>query len=386
MTTQLDKEQVLGALRQVTEPETGRDVVSAGLIQGLVVKDGKVGFALEVTPEKAEAMESVRVACETAILNLPGVQKVTGVLTAERRAGAAESAQQGPAQPAPPQSPARKAPPQHGRPAPPKPVPLPGVRQIVAVASGKGGVGKSTTAVNLAVALGRLGLRVGLLDADIYGPSVPKLLGLEGQKPKLDDDKKIIPMQAHGIVAMSIGFLIEGDQAMIWRGPMVMGALQQLMDDVAWSRFGPLDVLIVDMPPGTGDAQLTLAQRVPISGAVIVSTPQDLALLDARKGINMFERVGAPILGVIENMSHFICPHCGERSEVFGHGGARETADTLGVPFLGEVPLHLKLRETSDAGTPITVADPDSDHARIYMEIAGKVAHDLKMQAEKADA
>jgi len=378
MATQVDKEQVLDALRQVTEPESGRDVVSAGLIQGLVVKDGKVGFALEVTPEKAEAMEAVRVACETAILNLPGVEKVTGVLTAERSAGAET--------PAPtPQKP-KSPPPQHGRPAPPKPVPLPGVRQIVAVASGKGGVGKSTTAVNLAVALGRQGLRVGLLDADIYGPSVPKLLGLEGQKPKLDDDKKIIPMQAHGIVAMSIGFLIEGDQAMIWRGPMVMGALQQLMDDVAWAKFGPLDVLIVDMPPGTGDAQLTLAQRVPISGAVIVSTPQDLALLDARKGINMFERVGAPILGVIENMSHFICPHCGERSEVFGHGGARETADTLGVPFLGEVPLHLKLRETSDAGTPITVADPDSDHARIYMTIAGKVAEGLKTQAAKADA
>jgi ATP-binding protein involved in chromosome partitioning len=382
MATQLDKEQVLDALRQVTEPETGRDVVSAGLIQGLVVKDGKIGFALEVTPEKAEAMETVRVACETAILNLPGVQKVTGVLTAERSAGAEAPARAPQSAPQKPKSP----PPQHGRPAPPKPVPLPGVRQIVAVASGKGGVGKSTTAVNLAVALGRQGLRVGLLDADIYGPSVPKLLGLEGQKPKLDDDKKIIPMQAHGIVAMSIGFLIEGDQAMIWRGPMVMGALQQLMDDVAWAKFGPLDVLIVDMPPGTGDAQLTLAQRVPISGAVIVSTPQDLALLDARKGINMFERVGAPILGVIENMSHFICPHCGERSEVFGHGGARETADTLGVPFLGEVPLHLKLRETSDAGTPITVADPDSDHARIYMEIAGKVAHDLKAQAEKAGA
>ena len=380
MTILIDKERVLNVLRQVTEPESGRDVVSAGLIQGLVVKGGKVGFALEVSPDRAGAMEAVRIECETEILKLTGVDKVTGVLTAERSAGAAE-----PAQPAPKQSTTRKAPPQHGRPAPPKPVPLPGVRQIVAVASGKGGVGKSTTAVNLAVALGRQGLRVGLLDADIYGPSVPKLLGLEGQKPTLDDDKKIIPMQAHGIVAMSIGFLIEGDQAMIWRGPMVMGALQQLMDDVAWAKFGPLDVLIVDMPPGTGDAQLTLAQRVPVSGAVIVSTPQDLALLDVRKGINMFERVGAPILGVIENMSHFICPHCGERAEVFGHGGARETAEKLGVPFLGEVPLHLRLRETSDAGTPITVADPESDHARIYMDIAGKVAESLKARSEKGN-
>ncbi|RMF11351.1 MAG: iron-sulfur cluster carrier protein ApbC [Alphaproteobacteria bacterium] len=359
--TAIDREKVLDALRAVTDPESGGNVVDAGMIQGLVIKEGQVGFTIEIPPDKAEAMEALREACEAAVARLPGVKKVMAVLTAER-----------------PPAPAQSAAAEPGRPAPPRPAPIPGVRNVVAVASGKGGVGKSTTAINLAVGLSRLGLRVAVLDADIYGPSVPMLLGLD-ERPELDENKKIIPMQAHGIVAMSIGSLIEGDTAMIWRGPMVMGALQQLLADVAWDRFGPIDVMVVDMPPGTGDAQLTMAQRVPLAGAVIVSTPQDIALIDARKGINMFERVEVPVLGVIENMSTFVCPHCGEQSHIFGHGGARETADKLGVPFLGAIPLHLAIRETSDAGAPIVASDPSSDHAKAYMDIAAKVAEHLKL-------
>ncbi len=364
--TAIDRDKVLDALGTVTDPDSGRDVVSARMIQGVVVRDGRVGFAIEIQPDKAEAMEPLREACEAAVAALPGVDKVTAVLTAERAPGDAPPAE--PKHPAPPKGPAIA-----------KPEPIPGVCRIIAVASGKGGVGKSTTAINLAVGLARLGLRVAVLDADIYGPSVPMLLGLTN-RPELDDDKKIIPMRAHGLIAMSIGFLIEGDTAMIWRGPMVMGALQQLMNDVAWDKFGPIDVMVVDMPPGTGDAQLTMAQRVPLAGAVIVSTPQDIALIDARKGINMFERVEVPVLGLIENMSYFLCPHCGERSDIFGHGGARETADKLGAPFLGEIPLHLSIRETSDAGTPITAADPESPFARAYMDIAAKVAEGLKLE------
>ncbi|MEX1148134.1 MAG: iron-sulfur cluster carrier protein ApbC [Sphingomonadales bacterium] len=378
--TTVDRDRVLAALGEVSDPASGRDVVSAGMIQGVVIRDGNIGFAIEIRPGEADAREPLRVACETAVAAIPGVDRVTAVLTAERAPGGASSPP--PPRPAFQPDPSRPAPPKSGpsRPAPAKPQPIPGVGKIIAVASGKGGVGKSTTAVNLAVGLAGRGLRVGLLDADIYGPSVPTLLGLEGQRPSLDDDKKIIPMQAHGIVAISIGFMIEGDTAMIWRGPMVMGALQQLLNDVAWAKFGELDVLVVDMPPGTGDAQLTMAQRVPLAGAVIVSTPQDIALIDARKGINMFARVEVPVLGLIENMSHFVCPHCGQRADIFGHGGARETALKLDVPFLGEVPLHLAIRETSDAGTPVVSADPEGPHAQIYRDIAAAVARALDLE------
>ncbi len=251
---------------------------------------------------------------------------------------------------------------------------IPGVAAVIAVASGKGGVGKSTTALNLALGLRDLGLRVGLLDADIYGPSVPRLTGIR-EKPELNDERKMIPIQRFGLAVMSIGFLVEEDTAMIWRGPMVMSAITQMLRDVAW---GTLDVLVVDMPPGTGDAQLTLAQNVPLKGAVIVSTPQDLSLIDARRGLAMFTKVNVPVLGIVENMSYFQCPHCGGRSDIFGHGGARHEAERLGVPFLGEVPLHMDIREKSDSGLPVAVSDPDGVHAKIYRDIAVRVRDAIK--------
>jgi len=263
--------------------------------------------------------------------------------------------------------PAAPAPAPTGKGAPKAPL-LPDVKHIVAVASGKGGVGKSTTAVNLAVALAQQGHTVGLLDADIYGPSLPRMLGLSA-KPELRDGG-MVPLRAWGLLAMSIGFLVDPDTAMIWRGPMVMGALEQMMGQVHW---GALDVLVVDMPPGTGDAQLTMAQRVSLSGAVIVSTPQDIALIDARRGVRMFEKTLVPVLGLIENMSTFNCPNCGHTTELFGHGGARREAEALGIPFLGEVPLLLDIRVTADAGTPICAAAPDSPAARAYSAIAARV-------------
>jgi ATP-binding protein involved in chromosome partitioning len=251
---------------------------------------------------------------------------------------------------------------------------IPGVTAVIAVASGKGGVGKSTTALNLALGLRDLGLRVGLLDADIYGPSVPRLTGIR-QKPQLDDNRKMIPIARFGLSIMSIGFLVEEDTAMIWRGPMVMSAITQMLRDVAW---GALDVLVVDMPPGTGDAQLTLAQNVPLKGAIIISTPQDLSLIDARRGLAMFKKVNVPVLGIIENMSYFQCPHCGTKSDIFGHGGARHEAERLGVPFLGEIPLHISIRTTSDEGRPVVDSEPKGLHAAIYREIAAKVRDQLK--------
>ena len=245
---------------------------------------------------------------------------------------------------------------------------MPGVDAIIAVASGKGGVGKSTTAVNLALALQANGLRVGILDADIYGPSLPRLLHLSG-RPEAIGGRTLKPMEAYGVKVMSMGFLVEEETPMIWRGPMVVSALSQMLREVAW---GDLDVLVVDMPPGTGDAQLTMAQQVPLAGAIIVSTPQDLALIDARKGLNMFRRVDVPVLGIVENMSTFIAPDTGKRYDIFGHGGAKTEAERLGVPFLGEVPLVMAIRETSDAGTPIVVAEPDGVHAKAYREIASR--------------
>jgi ATP-binding protein involved in chromosome partitioning len=350
---------VLAALKGVKDSPNGTDVVALGLIQGLAVKDGHVSFALEVAPEEGRAKEPLRQACEKAVLALPGVRSVTAVLTAHRHAGprtqrAALNAQM-----------RAEGTPQ----AAPRPTGPEGVGAIIAVASGKGGVGKSTVAVNLAIALKALGKRVGLLDADIYGPSVPRMLGLKG-KPVSKDGKKLEPMEAWGIKAISIGFLVEEDQPMIWRGPMVMTALTQLLNDVAWA---PLDVLVVDMPPGTGDAQLTLAQRVSLAGAVIVSTPQDIALIDARKGLAMFRTTQVPVFGIVENMSTFVCPHCGQESHIFGHGGARETAAKLGCDFLGEIPLHMAIRETSDGGTPITARDPTSPQAKAFIAVAEKV-------------
>jgi ATP-binding protein involved in chromosome partitioning len=352
---------VTKALTAVKDPASGQDVVAAGMVQGLVVRDGMVHFALQVAREAAASMEPVRAAAEAAARAVPGVISATAVLTAHR----AEAAPA--ARPAAPRGPAG-----------PGPMLLSNVRAIIAVASGKGGVGKSTTAVNLAVALAADGLKVGLLDADIYGPSLPQMLGTR-ERPR-SEGQRIIPLSRWGLKAMSIGFLVEEETPMIWRGPMVMGALEQMMGQVAW---GPLDVMIVDMPPGTGDAQLTMSQRVPLAGAVIVSTPQDVALLDARRGVRMFEKVNVPVLGLIENMSFFCCPNCNHRSDIFSHGGAKREAERLGVEFLGELPLKLEIRELADAGTPIVMARPDSDEAQTYRRIARRV---WEKAAAKADA
>ena len=349
-------------LRAVVDPRSGRDIVAAGLVDSLDTRDGLVHLALRADRDAAAAMEPVRAAAQAALARQPGVVNATAVLTAHRAA-----APVAPASAAPPPAAHRHGPAPAGKGAAKAPL-LPGVRHIVAVASGKGGVGKSTTAVNLAVALAQQGLSVGLLDADIYGPSLPRMLGLSA-KPELRDGS-MVPLRAWGLQAMSIGFLVDPDTAMIWRGPMVMGALEQMMGQVHW---GELDVLVVDMPPGTGDAQLTMAQRVSLSGAVIVSTPQDIALIDARRGVRMFEKTLVPVLGLIENMSTFSCPNCGHTTELFGHGGARLEAAKLGIPFLGEVPLLLDIRVTADAGTPITAAAPDSPAAKAFAAIAARV-------------
>ena len=358
------KEQVLAALADVLDPDSGQSVVASGLISGVVVRDGNVGFALEVDPDQGAAKEPLRKACETAVERLSGVLSVTAVLTAERPAGGQAQGQghghshgHGHGHAHGGQAQAR---------APQADQLLPGVKSVIAIASGKGGVGKSTTAVNIATAMAAQNVRVGLLDCDIYGPSIPRMLNLSGQ-PEMVGERTLRPMANYGIKCMSIGFLVAEDTAMIWRGPMVMQALEQMMRDVDW---GELDVLLCDLPPGTGDAQLTMAQRVPLTGAVIVSTPQDIALLDVTRGINMFQQVNVPIFGVVENMSYYVCPACGHRAELFHHGGARETARRLGVDFLGEIPLDISIRTTSDAGRPIVVTQPESPHAEAYRQIA----------------
>ena len=347
--TALSERDVLAALSQVTDPERAGDLVGLGMISGLTIKDGHVLFVIEVAPERGAKAEPLRREAERAVERLPGVLSVSAMLTAHRAASPS------PPRPAAAQSGAKAL--------------VPGVHAIVAVASGKGGVGKSTVAVNLALGLAALGLKVGILDADIYGPSQPRMMGIAG-RPQSPDGRRLLPMMNYGVKCMSMGFMIAEDTPMIWRGPMVMSALQQMLRDVEW---GELDVLVVDMPPGTGDAQLTMAQQVPLAGAVIVSTPQDIALLDARKGLNMFRKVEVPVLGIVENMSFFVCPHCGERSEIFSHGGARREAERLGTDFLGEVPLDMAIRETSDGGRPITVSDPSSPHAAIFRAIAERV-------------
>ena len=349
------KEQVLAALTDVLDPDSGQNVVAGGLISGVVVRDGNVGFALEVDAAEGAAKEPLRKACEAAVDRLPGVLSVTAVMTAERQtSGQAQG-----------QSPSQAH--GHAGHAQQQASPLlPGVKSVIAIASGKGGVGKSTTAVNIATAMAAQNVRVGLLDCDIYGPSIPRMLNLSGQ-PEMVGERTLRPMANYGIKCMSIGFLVAEDTAMIWRGPMVMQALEQMMRDVDW---GALDVLLCDLPPGTGDAQLTMAQRVPLTGAVIVSTPQDIALLDVTRGINMFQQVDVPIFGVVENMSYYVCPECGHRAELFHHGGARETAFRLGVDFLGEIPLDITIRTTSDAGRPIVVTQPESPHAEAYRRIA----------------
>ena len=371
-------EEVKARLAQVAAPD-GRPVTETGALSEVVVSNGKVYLSLTVDAAQAKAWEPVRAAVERAVRATPGVSSALVALTAERRAGSAPAGAsaepvrvsgQGGSHPGHSHAGHSHAGHSHAAPADPqKESPgLPGVGAIIAVASGKGGVGKSTLAANLALGLSALGLKVGLLDADIYGPSVPRLMGLKG-RPEVQG-RIMQPLASWGLKVMSIGFLVEEETPMIWRGPMVMSAISQMLKEVNWA---PLDILVVDMPPGTGDAQLTMAQQVPLAGAVIVSTPQDLALIDARRGIAMFEKVNVPVLGVVENMSYFLCPHCGERSDVFGHGGARHEAKRLNVPFLGEVPLHMTIRESSDAGRPVVAANPDSREAEIYRTIAASV-------------
>ena len=377
------REDILKALDQVIDPASGRTVVQQDMIQGLVVKDGHVGFVLEVAADRGPESEPLRKICEAMVLGVKGVKSVTAVLTAHEdqpQPARGDHAHHHHAQaPRAPQARQTNQGPAVNRQPPPAPAGIPGVKHIIAVASGKGGVGKSTVAVNLALSLSRLGLKVGLLDADIYGPSLPRLLGIT-EKPE-SDGHTLHPIVRHGIKTMSIGFLVKEDEAMIWRGPMVQSALTQMLSDVAWA---PLDVLVLDMPPGTGDAQLTIAQRVPLKGAVIVSTPQDIALIDARKGIAMFKKTQVPILGVVENMSMFTCPDCGSNHAIFGHGGARETAEKLGAPFLGEIPLVPRIRETSDAGTPVSVSVPDGPEAKAFLDLAAKVAAALETESRPA--
>ncbi|MGQ0742698.1 MAG: Mrp/NBP35 family ATP-binding protein [Alphaproteobacteria bacterium] len=340
------QDDVRNVLAGVRDPVSGKSVIDSGLIEGLAVREGHVFFALEVPPERGRSAEPLRRACEEAVAKMPGVLSVSAVLTSHREAAA--------------------------RGAPPPRAGLAGVDAIIAVASGKGGVGKSTVAVNLALGLAALGMKTGLLDADIYGPSVPRLLAIRDRPESTGG--KLKPVEKFGLKCMSIGFLVEEDAPMIWRGPMVMSAITQMLNDVEWA---PLDVIVVDMPPGTGDAQLTLAQRVPLAGAIIVSTPQDLALIDARKGLAMFRKTEVPVLGIVENMSTFVCPHCGKESHIFGHGGARETARNLGCDFLGEIPLVPAIRETSDAGTPIVAAQPQGAEAKAFLMLAARVAKAL---------
>jgi ATP-binding protein involved in chromosome partitioning len=370
------RDDVLKALDQVIDPVSGRTVVQEDMIQGLVVRDGHVGFALEVASDQGRKSEPLRKICEAMVLGVKGVKSVTAVLTAhEDQPQAGHDHHHDHSHDHHHERPK----PAVNRQPPPAPAGIPGVKNIIAVASGKGGVGKSTVAVNLALSLSRLGLKVGLLDADIYGPSVPRLLAIT-EKPG-SDGHTLLPIERHGIKTMSIGFMVKEDEAMIWRGPMVQSALSQMLSDVAWA---PLDVLVLDMPPGTGDAQLTIAQRVPLKGAVIVSTPQDIALIDARKGIAMFNKTQVPILGVVENMSMFTCPDCGSNHAIFGHGGARETAEKLGAPFLGEIPLVPRIRETSDSGQPVSVSVPDGPEAKAFLDLAKKVAASLETESKPA--
>lgn len=385
----IEKSEVMNALRRVRGPELESNIVDLGLVSEIMIKDGRVYFSITVPAARAADLEDLRKAAEKVVSDIKGVSGVTAVLTAEAAPGTAPSVVKsstgvtnllehrrvqearnrglsgdgaGP----------RKAAAQPAGGSARQIEPISGVKHVIAVASGKGGVGKSTTAANLALGLQALGLKVGIVDADIYGPSQPRLLGVSGQ-PRVSQGKTIQPLEGWGLKVMSMGFMVDEETPVVWRGPMVVSALNQMLRETAWAgEGGDLDVLVVDMPPGTGDVQLTISQAIPLSGAVIVSTPQDLALIDARKGLAMFKRLEVPVLGIIENMSYFSCPSCGTRSDIFGHGGAREEAAKLGVPFLGEVPLHMDIRAKSDTGKPVVATDPESLHAQIYRDIAAK--------------
>jgi len=340
---ELGQEQIQAVLKNVVDPNTGKDLVGTRCVRNIAIEGGKVSVTVEVGYPVATQAAVIRGLVVEAVSAVPGVSAVDVEVTGKV---VAHSVQQGVKL-------------------------LAGVKNIIAVASGKGGVGKSTTTVNLALALAAEGAKVGVLDADIYGPSQPQMLGLEGRNPESPDGKSLTPLEAYGVQAMSIGFMIEADTPMVWRGPMATQALKQLLTETNWSD---LDYLLIDMPPGTGDIQLTLSQTVPLTGAVIVTTPQDIALLDARKGVKMFEKVGVPILGVVENMSLHICPNCGHESHIFGSGGAQKMCEDFGTAFLGSLPLELQIREEADSGRPTVVADPDGRVAGLYRGIALKVA------------
>ena len=383
------KEAVTERLKTISGPDFSGNIVDLGMVSEIFIADSKVFFSITVPAARAQEMEPLRAAAERVVKAIPGVAGAVVALTAEKKSGGMEApVPQRPAapRPVPPPATPRPAPAPAPRQAPPSQSSgkrgVPGIEAIIAVASGKGGVGKSTTAVNIALGLAANGLKVGVLDADIYGPSMPRLLGIHG-KPETVDGKVLKPKENYGLKVMSMGFLVDEETPMIWRGPMVMSALTQMLREVEW---GPLDVLVVDMPPGTGDAQLTMAQQVPLAGAVIVSTPQDLALIDARKGLNMFKKVDVPLLGIVENMSYFIAPDTGKRYDIFGHGGAQKEAERLGVPFLGAVPLEMGIRESSDAGLPVVAAKPDGAEAKIYKDIAARTWAQLQAGKGAAEA
>ena len=366
----VSKDNVLNALQRVKGPDMNSNIVELGLVSEVVIKDDHAYFSITIDPKRAEELEPMRQAAEQVVKEMTGIKGVTAVLTAEGPASSGGPPESARVSQARAQNGVAPAAPKDISPAGPEAAGVPGVKHIVAVASGKGGVGKSTVAVNLALAFQANGLKSGILDADIYGPSQPRLLGLTGHPEPHEDNKDVLkPMIGYGMETMSMGYMVDEATPVIWRGPMVVSALTQMLRGVAWSD---LDVLVIDMPPGTGDVQLTIAQQIPLSGAIVVSTPQDLALIDARKGLNMFRKVNVPLLGIIENMSYFLCPSCGERSDIFGSGGAQAEAEKLGRPFLGEIPLHMDIRSTSDAGTPIVASDPESAHAKIFRDIAHK--------------
>jgi len=350
----LTREVVLETLGKIIDPISQKDIVTAGLVRALTINDGAVRFVLEIDPARAKKMEAIQRQATSDLQDLKGVSDVSVVMTAHSSAP-----------PPPDLGGGKKA-------EPSGPQKIPGIDRIIAIASGKGGVGKSTVSANLAVALAAEGRKVGLLDADVYGPSQPRMLGISG-RPSSPDGTTILPLRNHGVTLMSIGLMTREDEAVVWRGPMLMGALQQMMTQVQW---GKLDVLIVDLPPGTGDVQMTLAQKADVTGAVIVSTPQDVALIDARKALDMFDKLGTPILGMIENMSTHICSQCGHEEHVFGHGGVALEAAKLGTPLLGEIPLHIDIRLASDGGAPIVVSKPNSPHAQAFRTIARKMIKD----------
>ena len=352
----ISKLDVESALRHVKDPTSGQDIVAADIARAISIEGDTVRFVLEVAADKGVAMEPVRLEAIAAVEALDGVAKVSALITAHSETKVPDlSAGKKPAAPQGPQK-------------------IPGITDIIAVASGKGGVGKSTVSANLAVSLAQMGLKVGLLDADIYGPSQPRMMGTLA-RPKSVGDRGMLPVEAHGVKLMSMGLMMREDEAVVWRGPMLMGALQQMLNQVAW---GALDVLVIDLPPGTGDIQLSLSQKTAVTGAIVVSTPQDIAMLDARKALDMFRKTNVPVLGIIENMATHVCSQCGHEEHIFGHGGAVAEAAKLGVPLLGEVPLDIEIRVAGDGGAPIVAAAPDSAQAEAFKNIAANL---MKVEA-----